>query len=549
MDAVPVTLGQEFGGYAAQVREGIERVRDSRKRLGKIPLGGTAVGTGLNTHPEFAAKVRELLSADTGLQISAPADAFEAQAARDGLVEASGALKVVAVSLTKIANDLRLMGSGPRAGLAEIFLPELQKGSSIMPGKVNPVIPEVVTQVAAQVIGNDQAITVGGLQGHFELNVFVPMMARNLLDSIKLLASASRLLAEKCVDGIEANREQCERYAELTLSAATALNPYIGYDKAAEIVKAAAASGRSLREVAREAGVDDATLDEALDYRKMAKPHTRATTLARLLAAVLLALAGCAGIGEDDRRHRSRKQNLSRIVLQPERPHRLLAPVRRRSVRRPRTRPSVPPWRPDPIRSRSPAGRRGTGGVEPPQREDRSSIESRADLFAETDGAEDDFRALEDDLEAGRLLELGRTSRRSDAGRRGGRCDPPPGRRGCSAALFRRRVAPRRRDGVGARQRFRPRHDAHRRARARAQAAAPNRSRERGVDASCGLSQFITTKHKRTTYSPRGYGPGRAHNLRGKTLKRSLVVLAALMAMGTLVCVCWGRGREAHGHL
>ena len=217
--------------------------------------------------------MRDLLVADTGLQISAPADPFEAQAARDGLVEASGALRVVAVSLTKIANDLRLMGSGPRAGLAELFLPELQKGSSIMPGKVNPVIPEVVTQVAAQVIGNDQAIAVGGLQGHFELNVFVPMMARNLLDSIKLLAAASRLLAEKCVDGIEANREQAEHYAELTLSAATALNPYIGYDKAAEIVKEAAASGRSLREVAREAGVDDATLDEALDYRKMAKPH------------------------------------------------------------------------------------------------------------------------------------------------------------------------------------------------------------------------------------------------------------------------------------
>jgi fumarate hydratase class II len=177
------------------------------------------------------------------------------------------------VSLTKIANDLRFLGSGPRAGLSEIFLPELQKGSSIMPGKVNPVIPEVVTQVAAQVIGNDAAITVGGMQGHFELNVFVPLIARNLLDSIKLLASASRLLAEKCVDGIEANREQCERYAELTLSAATALNPYIGYDKGAEIVKAAAASGRPLRDVARDHGVEDATLDEALDYRKMAKPH------------------------------------------------------------------------------------------------------------------------------------------------------------------------------------------------------------------------------------------------------------------------------------
>jgi fumarate hydratase, class II len=273
MDAVPVTLGQEFGGYAAQVREGRARVEATLERLGKVPLGGTAVGTGLNTHPEFASRVRALLADDTGLTISPPADPFESQAARDGLVEASGALKTLAVSLTKIANDLRFLGSGPRAGLAEIFLPELQKGSSIMPGKVNPVIPEVVTQVAAQVIGNDQAIAVGGMQGHFELNVFVPLIARNLLQSIKLLASASRLLDEKCVAGIEANREQCERYAELTLSAATALNPYIGYDRATEIVKAAAASGKPLRDVAREAGVDEAVLDEALDYRKMAKPH------------------------------------------------------------------------------------------------------------------------------------------------------------------------------------------------------------------------------------------------------------------------------------
>ncbi len=273
MDAVPVTLGQEFGGYVAQVRQGSDRVGGTLTRLGQIPLGGTAVGTGLNTHPEFAERVRRLLSDETGLTISAPADPFEAQAARDALVETSGALKTVAVSLTKIANDLRWMGSGPRAGLAEIFLPELQKGSSIMPGKVNPVIPEVVTQVAAQVIGNDAAITVGGMQGHFELNVFVPMLARNLLDSIKLLASASRLLAEKCVDGIEANREVAEHYAELTLSAATALNPYIGYDAASEIVKEAAASGRSLREVARERGVADDVLDQALDYRAMAKPH------------------------------------------------------------------------------------------------------------------------------------------------------------------------------------------------------------------------------------------------------------------------------------
>ena len=418
MDAVPVTLGQEFGGYAAQVRQGIARVEGTLERLGQIPLGGTATGTGLNTHPEFAERVRRRLAEETGLSVSAPrdpfeaqaardalvevsgalktvavsltkiandvrlmgsgpraglaeirlpelqkgssimpgkvnpvipevvtqvsaqvvgndaaiavggmqghfelnvfipmmarnlldsirllasasrlfaervrrrlagdkglavlppADPFEAQAARDGLVEASGALKTVAVSLTKIANDLRLMGSGPRAGLAEIALPELQKGSSIMPGKVNPVIPEVVTQVAAQVIGNDVAVTVGGMQGQFELNVFVPVIARNVLDSIRLLTAASRLLADKCVAGIEANRENCERYAELTLSAATALNPYIGYDKATEIVKEAAATGKSLREVAREAGVDEATLESALDYRAMASPHLAPT--------------------------------------------------------------------------------------------------------------------------------------------------------------------------------------------------------------------------------------------------------------------------------
>jgi fumarate hydratase class II len=273
MDAVPVTLGQEFAGYAAQVRQGYDRVGSTLERLGQIPLGGTAVGTGLNTHPEFAARVRKVLAEDTGLQISAAADPFEAQAARDGVVETSGQLKTVAVSLTKIANDIRYLGSGPRAGLAEIALPELQKGSSIMPGKVNPVMPEVVTQVAAQVIGNDVAITVGGMQGHFELNVFVPLIAKNILESVKLLASASRLFAEKCVDGITANRETCEHYAELTLSAATALNPYIGYDRASEIVKEAAASGRSLREVAREQGIEESVLDEALDYRKMAKPH------------------------------------------------------------------------------------------------------------------------------------------------------------------------------------------------------------------------------------------------------------------------------------
>src|SRR3954466_8548703 len=270
MDAVPVTLGQEFGGYAAQVRLGARRVRNALPQVAQIPLGGTATGTGLNTHPEFAAKVREKLSADTGLEISPPEDPFEAQANRDALVELSGALKVIAVSLTKIASDLALLGSGPRTGIGEIFLPELQKGSSIMPGKVNPVIPEVVLQVSAQVIGNDTAITIGGLQGQFELNVRIPLIARNLLASIELLSSASVLLAEKCVDGIEANLEACERSAEGTLAAATALNPFIGYDKGAEIVKAASASGGTLREVAREHGVDEETLDKALDLRKMA---------------------------------------------------------------------------------------------------------------------------------------------------------------------------------------------------------------------------------------------------------------------------------------
>src|SRR3954466_2771933 len=270
MDAVPVTLGQEFAGYAAQIRLGRARVADALPRVAQIPLGGTATGTGLNTHRDFAAKVRETLAADTGLKISAPEDPFEAQGNRDALVELSGALKVVAVSLIKIAGDLALMGSGPRAGIGELFLPELQKGSSIMPGKVNPVIPEVVLQVGAQVIGNDAAITIGGLQGQFELNVRIPLMARNLLQSIHLLTSAATLLAEKCVDGIEANLEGCERSAEGTLAVATALNPFIGYDKATEIVKDASASGRTLREVAREHGVDEETLDKALDLRKIA---------------------------------------------------------------------------------------------------------------------------------------------------------------------------------------------------------------------------------------------------------------------------------------
>jgi fumarate hydratase, class II len=271
MDAVPVTLGQEFGGYATQVRLGADRVRGTLPRVGQIPLGGTATGTGLNTHPAFAEGVRAHLREATGLPIEGPADAFEAQANRDALVELSGALKVVAVSLTKIAQDIALMGSGPRAGIGELSLPELQKGSSIMPGKVNPVIPEVVLQVCAQVIGNDTAVTIGGMQGQFELNVRVPLLARNLLQSIQLLSQASLAFAEKCVDGIEANRDQARRHGESTPAIATALNPHIGYDRATEIVKEAVAARRTIREVALEMGVDEATLDEALDLEGMAR--------------------------------------------------------------------------------------------------------------------------------------------------------------------------------------------------------------------------------------------------------------------------------------
>jgi len=270
MDAVPVTLGQEFSGYAGQMRLGAARVRDALPRVAQIPLGGTATGTGLNTHQEFAERVRAKLSEETGLEIRPAEDPFEAQGNRDALVELSGTLKVIAVSLTKIANDLAMMGSGPRAGIGELLLPELQKGSSIMPGKVNPIIPEVVMQVAAQVIGNDAAITVAGLEGNFELNVRVPVIARNLLESVDFLAATCRLFAEKCVDGIEANLEGCQRSAELTLAVATALNPHIGYDRATEIVKAAAESGRPLREVALEHGVAEETLDKALDLRTIA---------------------------------------------------------------------------------------------------------------------------------------------------------------------------------------------------------------------------------------------------------------------------------------
>jgi fumarate hydratase class II len=272
MDAVPVTLGQEFAGYAAQVRLGQERIEAALEHVGQIPLGGTATGTGLNTHPRFAQRVRRLLVKESRLRrIAPPADPFEAQANRDALVELSGALKVVAVSLTKIAQDLALMGSGPRAGIAEIYLPELQKGSSIMPGKVNPVIPEVVLQVAAQVIGNDTAITVGGMQGQFELNVRIPLIARNLLSSIALVATTADVFAEKCVDGIRPNREGLKRSAESTLAVATALNEHIGYDKGTAIVTKASESGRTLRDVALEEGVDPDLYDRVIDLHHIAK--------------------------------------------------------------------------------------------------------------------------------------------------------------------------------------------------------------------------------------------------------------------------------------
>jgi fumarate hydratase class II len=275
MDAVPVTLGQEFAGYAAQLRSASDGIVATLPGLGRIPLGGTAVGTGLNTHPEFASRVNALLAGqvpfDVAAMIGEPDDRFAAQAARDPLVATSGALEVLAVALTKICNDLRWMASGPRTGLAEIRLPELQKGSSIMPGKVNPVVPEAVLQVAAQVIGNAATVTVAGMQGNFELNVMVPVMGRNVLQSVTLLTAATTVLAERCVAGIEADEVRCAALAEMTLATATALNPLIGYDEATAIVREAAATGRPLREVAVAHGVGADVVDGALDPAAIAR--------------------------------------------------------------------------------------------------------------------------------------------------------------------------------------------------------------------------------------------------------------------------------------
>ena len=278
MDATPVTLGQEFSGYARQVANGIERLTDTLPRLAELPLGGTAVGTGVNTPPGFAPAVIERLRQSTGLPVTEARDHFEAQGARDALVEASGQLKVIAVGLYKIVNDIRWMGSGPRAGLRELRLPDLQPGSSIMPGKVNPVVPEAVRQVAAQVIGNDATVSFAGSQGDFELNVMLPVMARNLLESIRLLANAARLLADRCIDGLEANVEVALAYAEGSPSIVTPLNRYLGYDEAAAIAKSALASNRTIREVVIERGhlengkLTEQQLDEALDVLRMTRP-------------------------------------------------------------------------------------------------------------------------------------------------------------------------------------------------------------------------------------------------------------------------------------
>ncbi|MCX4789063.1 MULTISPECIES: class II fumarate hydratase [unclassified Streptomyces] len=278
MDATPVTLGQEFGGYAAQIRYGIERLRVSLPRLAELPLGGTAVGTGINTPPRFSAAVIAEVARVTGLPLTEARDHFEAQGARDGLVETSGQLRTLAVSLTKISNDLRWMASGPRTGLAEISLPDLQPGSSIMPGKVNPVIPEAVLMVAAQVMGNDQTVAVAGAAGNFELNVMLPVIAKNLLESVRLLTHASRLLADRTIDGITANVERAREYAESSPSVVTPLNKYIGYEEAAKVAKRSLAERRTIREVVLDSGYverGDLTvkqLDEALDVLRMTRP-------------------------------------------------------------------------------------------------------------------------------------------------------------------------------------------------------------------------------------------------------------------------------------
>jgi fumarate hydratase class II len=272
MDATPVTLGQEFGGYAAQVQAARDRIATALELVGELPLGGSAVGTGINVPKGFAKGVIARLATDMDLPLTEAKDHFAAQSSRDALVGVSGDLRRLAAALVKIANDVRWMGSGPRTGLAEIRIPDLQPGSSIMPGKVNPVMAEAVTQVAAQVYGNDTAVAFAGSQGNFELNVYLPVIARNLLESIRLLANVSRLFADTCIAGIEADVERCKQYAEASPSIGTSLNPYIGYDKAAEIIKASTKTGRSIRELVLEQGLmSESDLDHALDVLALTK--------------------------------------------------------------------------------------------------------------------------------------------------------------------------------------------------------------------------------------------------------------------------------------
>ncbi len=276
MDATPITLGQEFSGYASQLQHGIRRVMSTLPHLRELAIGGTAVGTGINTHPDFGRKVAETLTELTGLAFVEAENHFEAQAARDAYVEASGALRTVAASLMKIANDIRLLGSGPRCGIGEIRLPATQPGSSIMPGKVNPVMCEMVIQVGAQVTGNDLVVVQGAQWGQLDLNVMCPVMARNLLESISLLSNAARVFADKCVAGIEANAEHAEALIEKSMSMVTSLNPYIGYDKSAKIAKKSHETGRTVREIAaEESGLDKKTLDRALDPRNLVKPSAK----------------------------------------------------------------------------------------------------------------------------------------------------------------------------------------------------------------------------------------------------------------------------------
>ena len=277
MDATPIRLGQEFSGYARQIELGVRRVENTRAALAELPLGGTAVGTGLNAHPDFAKRVIARLTELTGVEFREAENHFEAEGAQDALVEASGALKTVAVSLMKIANDLRWLGSGPRCGIGELMLPELQPGSSIMPGKVNPVIPESVIQVAAQVIGNDLVVTLGGQWGVFDLNTMMPVMASNLLESIQILGNAAANFADRCIVGIQANRERCAELIEQSQAMCTALAPEIGYDAAAQIAKESFATGKTVRQIARERKIlPEERLNELLDPYRMTEPGVTA---------------------------------------------------------------------------------------------------------------------------------------------------------------------------------------------------------------------------------------------------------------------------------